>query len=189
MKALISFRSMRSLRTETGFTLLEVLVTLMVIALALLGTAGLQAYAMKVSQSGQLRTEAVILGADLLERIEANNEAAIAGNYAADPLPTAAPTNCYTTACTPAELATYDLVQFRNRLEAALPSSSATVAVAAAGADLWTYTVQVDWTERITRGSRTTTTSSGTTTVAAGGETENFSFTVSRTIHDRGGVL
>jgi type IV pilus assembly protein PilV len=180
---------MRTLRTQTGFTLLEVLVTLVVIALALLGTAGLQAYATKASHSGQLRTEAVILGADLLERIEANNDAAVDGNYAADPLPTAAPTDCAAAACTPAELATYDLVQFRNRLEAALPASSATVAVAAAGANLWTYTVQIDWTERITRAANTATTSSGTSTVVAGGDTENFSFTVSRTIYDRNTAL
>ncbi len=172
-----------------GFTLLEVLVTLFVIALALLGTAGLQAYAMKVSQSGQLRTQAVILGIDLLERIEANNEAAVAGNYAADPLPAVAPTDCNVVACTPALLATYDLVQFKTRLEAALPSATATVAVAAAGANLWTYTLQINWEERITRGSNTTTTTAGTTTVAAGGETEQFSYTVNRTIYDRATVI
>ena len=65
-----------------GFTLLEVLITMFVIAVALLGTAGLQAYAMKISQTGQLRTEAVILGLDLLERIEANNPGAVGGNAA-----------------------------------------------------------------------------------------------------------
>ena len=163
-----------------GFTLLEVLVTMFVIALALLGTAGLQAYAVKVSQSGQLRTEAVILGLDLLERIEANNPGAIAGDYVADPLPTAAPTDCFATLCTPADLATNDLVQFGTRLGAVLPSGSATVARAAAGANLWTYTIQVDWVERTTRGSTTTTTL---------GQTEAYSYTVSRTIYDRDAVL
>jgi len=178
-----------STRTETGFTLLEVLVTMFVIATALLGTAGLQAYAMKVTQSGQLRTEAVILGLDLLERIEANNPAAIAGNYAVDPLPTAAPSDCFALLCTPADLATYDLVQFNTRLGAVLPGGAATVARAAAGTNLWTYTIQVNWTERITRSSNTATTTAGTTTVAGGGQTENFSYTVSRTIYDRDSVL
>jgi type IV pilus assembly protein PilV len=163
-----------------GFTLLEVLVTMFVIALALLGTAGLQAYAMKVTQSGQLRTEAVILGLDLLERIEANNPGAIAGNYAVDPLPTAAPSDCFAVMCTPADLATYDLVQFNTRLGAVLPGGSATVTRAAAGANLWTYTIQVDWTERITRSSTTTT---------GLGQTESFSYTVNRTIYDRDAVL
>jgi type IV pilus assembly protein PilV len=169
-----------NMQASAGFTLLEVLVTMFVIALALLGTAGLQAYGMKVTQSGQLRTEAVILGLDLLERIEANNPGAIAGNYAVDPLPTAAPSDCYALMCTPADLATYDLVQFGTRLGAVLPAGTATVTRAAAGTNLWTYTIQVNWTERITRGSTTTTTL---------GQTESFSYTVSRTLYDRDSVL
>ncbi len=172
---------------QAGFTLLEVLVTLMVITLALLGTAGLQAYAMKFTQSGQLRTQAVILGIDLIERIEANNEAAITGSYAADPLPTAAPVDCYVNPCTPTDLATHDLVQFGNKLAAELPSGTATVAITGAGP--WIYTLQINWVERIARGSGTTTTSAGPSTVAAGGETENFSYTISRTIYDRAIVI
>ncbi len=179
----------RNASAVAGFTLLEVLITMFVIALALLGTAGLQAYAMKVSQSGQLRTEAVILGLDLLERIEANNPGAIGGNYAVDPLPTAAPSDCYAVLCTPADLATYDLVQFGTQLGATLPSGTATVARAAAGANLWTYTIQINWVERITRGSTTATTTAGTTTVSGGGQTESFSYTVNRTIYDRDVVL
>ena len=105
-------RNDKYIRSSAGFTLLEVLVTIFVIALALLGTAGLQAYGMKVTQSGQLRTQAVILGLDMLERIEANNPAAVAGNYVVNPLPTAVPADCFAVLCTPAELATYDLVQF-----------------------------------------------------------------------------
>lgn len=174
---------------QGGFTLLEVLVTIFVIALALLGTAGLQAYAMKTTQSGQLRTQAVILGADLLERIEANNDAAKAGSYAADPLPTVAPTDCNETDCSITDLATFDLVQFRNRLVAQLPSASATVSVAGTGGGLWVYTLQIDWEERITRGARTATTTSGTTTVGSSGQTEQFSYTVSRTIYDRSTVI
>jgi type IV pilus assembly protein PilV len=163
-----------------GFTLLEVLITMFVIAVALLGTAGLQAYAMKISQSGQLRTEAVILGLDLLERIEANNPGAVAGNYAVDPLPTAAPSDCFAVMCTPADIATYDLVQFNTQLAATLPAGAATVARVAAGANLWTYTIQINWVERTTRGSTTTTTL---------GQTESFSYTVSRTIYDQDAVI
>jgi type IV pilus assembly protein PilV len=170
-----------NMRTSAGFTLLEVLVTMFVIALALLGTAGLQAYGMKVTQSGQLRTEAVILGLDLLERIEANNPAAIAGNYAVNPLPTVAPSDCFALICTPADLAVYDLVQFGSRVGAVLPAGTATVTRAAAGANLWTYTIQVSWTERITRSSNQVTN--------LGATTETFSYVVSRTIYDRDSIL
>ena len=163
---------------EAGFTLLEVLITLLVIALALLGTAGLQAYAMKITTSGQFRTQAVILGIDLLERFEANNVAAITGAYAVDPLPTAIVVDCDANDCTTAELATFDLVQFGAKLAAELPTSTATITVAGAGP--WTYTLQINWVERLTKGSATT---------AGGGQTENYAYTVSRTIYDRSIVI
>ena len=50
---------------QRGFSMIEVLVTLLIISLALLGTAGLQAYSMRLNQSGQFRTQAVFLVADL----------------------------------------------------------------------------------------------------------------------------
>jgi len=169
--------------------MLEVLVTLFVIAVALLGTAGLQSYAVKVNQGGQFRTQAVVLGLDLLERIEANNEAAIAGAYAADPLPDNAPVDCFGSPCSPTDLATYDLVQLKTKVEEALPNGSATVAIAGAAPGPWTYTLRINWEERITRTSRTATATTGTTTVGATGETERFSYTVSRTIYDRSIVI
>jgi type IV pilus assembly protein PilV len=174
---------------QAGFTMLEVLVTLFVIAVALLGTAGLQSYALKVNQGGQMRTQAVVLGLDLLERIEANNEAAIAGAYAANPLPAAAPVDCFGSPCTPTNLATYDLVQFKTKLEQALPNGSATVAITGAAPGPWTYTLQINWEERITQASGTAKTTTGLTTVGASGETERFSYTISRTVYNRSIVL
>jgi type IV pilus assembly protein PilV len=182
-----SQRSFGSASRNRGFTLLEVLVTLFVIAIALLGTAGLQTYAMKVHQGGQFRTQAVILGLDLLERIEANNEAAIIGAYAANPLPTAATVDCFGTACSPSDLATYDLVQIGTKLAASLPNGTATIAIAGAGP--WTYTLQINWEERITRSARTATTTTGLSTVGTTGETERFSYTISRTVYNRSLVI
>ena len=170
-----------------GFTMIEVLVTLVIIALTLLGTAGLQSYAMKMNQGGQLRTQAVVLALDLLERIEANNAAAVAGNYAVGSLPTAYTTDCYVSPCDMSALATYDLNQFRQKLVAQLPNGSATVTVTGGGP--FTYTLQISWQERITKAASTATTTSGTTTVTNSGKTETFSYTVSRTVYDRSVVI
>ncbi len=178
MNALRTRHSVGKTMSEAGFTLLEVLVTLFVIAVALLGTAGLQAYAMNGTTSGQFRTQAVILGLDLLERFEANNEAAILGAYAVDPLPTVVAVDCDANDCTTAELATFDLVQFGTKLAAELPAATATVTVAGAGP--WTYTLQINWVERLTKGSATT---------ATNAQTENFAYTISRTIYDRSIVI
>lgn len=166
-----------------GFTMLEVLLTLVIIAVALLGTAGLHSFAMKMNQGGQLRTQAVILGLDLLERIEANNESAVAGNYAVSTLPTSATVDCAAQPCTPADLATYDLNQFRQRLLAQLPNSSVTITRTGAGPFI--YTVQVNWQERIAKAAGSATNPGTGSTVAASGQTETFSYTVSKTIYDK----
>ena len=57
---------------QKGFSLLEVLITLTISALALLGAADLQLRAMQTGQSSQARTQAVLLASDLVEKIEAN---------------------------------------------------------------------------------------------------------------------
>jgi type IV pilus assembly protein PilV len=175
------------LPAQKGFTMLEVLITLFIIALAVLGTAGLQSLAIKIGQGGQLRTQAVILGLDILERIEANNPSAITGAYAVSPLPSSFATNCSSADCVSAELATYDLVQFQNKLDAQLPG--ATVSITMTGGGPWVYTVQISWTERIAKGSTTAVTTTGPTTVTGSGATESFSYTVSKTIYDRSVVV
>lgn len=170
-----------------GFTMLELLVTLFVIAIGVLGTASIQAVALKMSQGGHLRTQAVILGLDLLERVEANNPAAVAGNYAPASLPTSYDTDCAASYCLPSDLATYDLVQFKNRLESQLPGATATITVAGAGP--FTYTIQINWEERIAKPAGTTMTTSGTTSVGAAGKTEIFSYTVTKMFSNRSIVV
>lgn len=157
---------------QQGFSMIEVLVTMLFISVALLGTAGLQAYAMKVSQGGQFRTQAVFLAADLAERMEANLRGAVAGNYvlANGSAPGALSTACYTVACSPADLATYDLSQWRNAIAAVLPQSSWTVAQTTTG-NPSVYTITISWVDRRTD-----------TSYESAGTGENFFYTATRTI-------
>ncbi len=53
---------------NTGFTLIEVLVTMIIMAIGLLGLAGLQLAAMKSNYSAYQRTQAVIAAYDLIDR-------------------------------------------------------------------------------------------------------------------------
>lgn len=158
-------------RTQYGFSMIEVLVTMLIVSLALLGTAGLQAYSMRLNQSGQLRTQAVFLAADLAERMEANKAAVVAGSYN---LPTSNTANvlstaCLDAACTQSNLAAYDLSQWQNAISSSLPQSS--WQVVNAGGNPSTVTITISWVDR-----------RADTTYGAAGTGETFSYTATRTI-------
>ncbi len=154
---------------QHGFSMLEVLITLVIIATALLGTAGLQMYALRVGQSGQFRTQAVFLASDIAERMEANKTAAVAGNYAvaAASSPSAAATDCATSACDIATLASWDISEWENAIIAVgLPQASWQIAQTTTG-NPSTYTIVISWSDR-----SSVKTSHG----------ETFSYTATRTV-------
>lgn len=64
-----------------GVGLIEVLIAVLVLAIGLLGIAGLQARAIKNSQSAYERSQAVMLSYFMLDAMRANVEAARAGLY------------------------------------------------------------------------------------------------------------
>lgn len=66
---------------QRGFTMLEVLVSMVVIALGLLGYAGLQAASMKNANTAYLRSQATLLSHDMVERMRVNRAVALAGTY------------------------------------------------------------------------------------------------------------
>lgn len=172
-------------RRQAGFTLLEILVSMMIIAVGVLGTAGMQALALKINQGGQLRSHAVVLGLDFIERVEANNVAAISGAYAPPAYPTSSAKDCSTTYCLPGELATYDLVVFRERVLAQLPGAAVTIDPMT-GTGPFTYTVRISWEERITKAAGTTV-AAGVGTIAD--KTETFSYAISRMVQNRSPVI
>lgn len=62
-------------------SLLEVLVTIVILAIGLLGIAGLQANSIRNNQSAYLRSQATLLAYDVIDRMRANVTLARAGSY------------------------------------------------------------------------------------------------------------
>ncbi len=167
-------RPLPSIATQHGFSMLEILITLVIVATALFGTAGLQVYAMRMNQGGQFRTQAVFLASDIAERMEANKAAAVAGSYelALTNTTGAAAVDCSTIACNEAALAAWDLAEWGNVIAGLLPQASWQVTRTATG-NPSTYEIVINWTDRRTN-----------TQYATAGTGETFSYTATRTLTD-----
>lgn len=68
-------------RAQSGFSLLEVLVTIVIISLGIMGVSALQVTGMKNSYSAFLRAQAAQYAYDMTDRMRVNRAAAEAGNY------------------------------------------------------------------------------------------------------------
>lgn len=80
----IAERHPRVRRREAGATMIEVLVALLVLAIGLLGLAGLQAASLQFNHSSYMRTHANNMAYDIADRMRANRQAALAGEYTLD---------------------------------------------------------------------------------------------------------
>jgi type IV pilus assembly protein PilV len=70
-------------RRQRGFSLLEVLITILVFAIGMLGLAALQAASVRSNQSANFRTQATALSYMIIDRMRSNSDAVFAGEYLA----------------------------------------------------------------------------------------------------------
>jgi type IV pilus assembly protein PilV len=127
-----------------GFSMVEMLVTVLVLSLGLLGLAGMQINALKSSHGAQLHNQATALSYEIGERIRSNRSVIQQGGY--DILygaqPATAP-NCEAASCDAAAMADYDLGQWKAALATQLPAGEGAIS------HLDTLvTVRVFWDER-----------------------------------------
>ena len=97
---------------SSGFSLIELLFAVLIMAIGILGVAGLQVISLQQNRSALLRAEATLLGNDLLDRIRANREAPYAPiTLGSDPI--SAVTNCNSTSCSTLEMAAFDKASWK----------------------------------------------------------------------------
>lgn len=63
-------------RGQRGFSLLEILVTMLILTIGLLGLAGLQVFAQRSGQEAYQRAQAMVILGDVMDRINTNRAAA-----------------------------------------------------------------------------------------------------------------
>jgi len=118
---------MRALTSRSdGLTLIECLIALVILAIGLLGMAGLMVQGLRNGHDALLRTQAVNLVTDMAERIRANPGAAAAyecASYTSGPTThSCAPTDAAaSTSCTSIGLAEDDLARWEQVASALLP--------------------------------------------------------------------
>jgi type IV pilus assembly protein PilV len=127
---------MRKLR-QNGFSLLEVLVSIFVLALGVIGVAAMQLTALRTAQQSELQTTALQLASEMADRMRSNDtqmKLTDAANLfvnidyvSADGEPTRPMRLCYAANCSPAELAEFDIYEWKKRVREELPEGRAMV--------------------------------------------------------------
>lgn len=137
------------MKKNAGFTLIEVLIAMVVLAVGLLGLAALQATSLRNNQSAYFRSQAVQFSYNIADRIRANKVEALKGSTGKY-LTTAAKdanqkADCTTKNgnCTPVNMAENDLAEWYNSVTGDLPNPSAGILFDATG-NIFTITLQWD---------------------------------------------
>lgn len=138
-----SWRGLPQARTGRGFTLIEVLISILVLAIGMFGAAALQLGALRTTQQSSMHTAALALAADLADKMRMNTVAT--GKADADnaflKIDFSASTSTgeataidkpakfcnLTEECNADELAAFDIYEWKVRLQALLPTGRAVV--------------------------------------------------------------
>ena len=117
---------------QTGVSLIEILIALVILSIGLLGMAGLQARTLSLNHSAYQRTQAINLSYDVADRMRANRRSAQDGDYVIT-LTASNPTG--------QSVPDQDLREWREIIQATLPSGTGSVAL---NGNLVTIVIQWD---------------------------------------------
>jgi type IV pilus assembly protein PilV len=129
-----------SVNKQSGFSLLEVLITVVILSIGLLGLAALQGIGLKNNTSAYHRSQATQLSYDIADRMRAN-VAGISSYVSNVPATTTAQPTCITTTgCSVGNMAVNDLFEWNAALTDVLPAGVGTISQSGS-----VYTISVTW--------------------------------------------
>jgi type IV pilus assembly protein PilV len=125
-------------QNQTGFYLIEILISIFLVSIGLLCAAGLQLTALQIAHQSSLHTLGMQLAADMANQIRAHNELTKQNgtinpylnlNYLSGDEMSAPMATCYGTKnnCQPTELASFSVYEWERRIKEALPHGRATI--------------------------------------------------------------
>jgi len=141
--------------SEAGITMIEVLVTLVIVSVGLFGAAAMVINGLESNRNAFLRTQASILAYDMADRIRSNGDQLVTSyvgfSFDSKTEEAAEIPACFTSeaGCGPADLAAADLAQWAGALEGAdggvvlLPAARGAIADAGGG----DVSITVSWTD------------------------------------------
>ena len=173
------FRARNYVRQQTGFSLIEVLISVIILSFGLLGMVGLQAAALQGNRDARLQSTAVSFAKELAEMMRGNKDVALLatanpylGSFSA-PLAAATPSYCLNVAsaacANPTAIANAQMTEWLARVDAELPGARVDVCVDSApfnasGNPVWpctatgtaaTAVIKIGWTRGSTNRSAT----------------------------------
>lgn len=116
---------------QSGFSLVEVLVSVFVLAVGIIGTAGMQLNALRTAQQTAFQTAAIQLASEMADKMRANagrfnladdKNPFVNLDYSSpdNPLPISG-SACHASACNAEELAAFEIREWENRIRNVLP--------------------------------------------------------------------
>ena len=127
MRKIYRYRISR-VKLQAGTTLVEVLVSLIVLSGGMLGIAGVHSVSLRANQAAYYRTLATTLTQDIVERMRANTSGVDFGDY--DNVAGAATASCFTSVgCNRTQLAAQDILDWTAQVAAAFPLGAAVVCI------------------------------------------------------------
>jgi type IV pilus assembly protein PilV len=130
---------------QTGFTLIEVMISLLILAFGMLGMTALQNEALKFNHTAFIDSQAQFLLNDMVERIRANHGNSTYQILFIQPTPTVV-TNCEIASCTADQIAIYDINKWRSKVTNAdiLPNGESSITYDGL-AKVFTIAIRYDW--------------------------------------------
>lgn len=133
----MSNNPIKTFNRQSGLSLVEILITVLIMSIGALGIASMQLTGLKYSTGAYGRTQATLLANDMMDRIRANKDYARTGGqkYKLSSFVDNAPTSqdCNQNPCSPADLAEFDTSVWLQNVSRLLTSGKARINITTSG--------------------------------------------------------